>query len=68
MKLYRFEARINRERDVFIVVAAEDEATAFDVAEVELEKSYLKTPIIEELSLMDTRMIGKHAGFVIGHE
>ncbi|PYZ91722.1 hypothetical protein CR194_19060 [Salipaludibacillus keqinensis] len=68
MKLYRFEARVNKEKNVHIVVAAEDEATAFNVAEVELEKSYLQTPIIEELSLYDTRIITKHAGFVIGHE
>lgn len=68
MRLYRFEAKINREQDVAIVVVAESEAEAFDVAEIELEQSYLKTPIIEELSLMDTRIVNKHAAFVIGHD
>lgn len=68
MRLYRFEARINREQDVAIVVVAENEEKAFDAAEIELEKSYLKTPNIEELSLMDTRIVNKQAAFVIGHE
>ncbi|WP_280771208.1 DUF3906 family protein [Salipaludibacillus daqingensis] len=68
MKLYRFEARVNRDHDVAVIVVAESENEAFDAAEVELEKSYLKTPIIEELSLMDTRIVAKQAAFVIGYD
>ncbi|WP_179298886.1 DUF3906 family protein [Evansella halocellulosilytica] len=65
MKLYRFEAVINKEEHVHIVIAADGESTAFDAAEVELEKGYLKMPVIEELSLIETRRIGKKAGFVL---
>ncbi|MCE7791141.1 DUF3906 family protein [Salipaludibacillus sp. CUR1] len=66
MILYRFEARINQEEDVSIVVAADNETDAFDAAEIELEKYYLKTPLIEELSLIETRKISRKTGFVIG--
>lgn len=68
MRLYKFEAQINGDHAVGIVVAAESETAAFDTAETELEKAYLKTPLIEELSLTDTRIIRKNAGFVIGEQ
>jgi hypothetical protein len=65
LKLYRFEALINSSENVSIIVVASDELSAFEAAELELEKTYLKLPIIEELSLIDTRAIRKKAGFVI---
>ncbi|WP_096440071.1 DUF3906 family protein [Alteribacter populi] len=65
MKLYRFEALINKEENVHIVVAADGEAAAFHAAEVELERDYLKTPLIEELSLIETKKIGRKAVFVL---
>lgn len=68
MKLYRFEAEINKEEHVQIVVVADGESAAFDTAEIELEKVYLKTPVIEELSLMETRRIGSKAGFVLRNQ
>ncbi|MBM7096966.1 DUF3906 family protein [Bacillus sp. H-16] len=68
MKLYRFEATINKKDPVHIVVAAQDESTAFETAEVELEKVYLKMPVIEDLSLIETRRLGKKAGFVLRNQ
>jgi c-di-GMP-binding flagellar brake protein YcgR len=65
LKLYRFEALINSSENVSIIVVASDELSAFETAELELEKNYLKLPVIEELSLIDTRTIRKKAGFVI---
>jgi hypothetical protein len=68
LKLYRFEALINSRETVSVIVVASDELSAFEAAELELEKAYLKLPVIEELSLIDTKTIRKKAGFVINSQ
>ncbi|SDZ30670.1 Protein of unknown function [Evansella caseinilytica] len=66
MNIYRLEALINGNEYVDLVVIAGGEEAAFQLAEIELEKSYLKTPVIEEITLLEKRKLAaKGGGFVI---
>ncbi|BCB03807.1 DUF3906 family protein [Bacillus sp. KH172YL63] len=67
MNLYRFEVTTPQFVTVVVVAAQSDEA-AFDLAEVELEKYFLKKPEVVDISLYEKRRIsGNGAGFVL-HE
>ena len=67
MYLYRFEVLANQEIFPVVVVANNDDS-AFKVAEGEVEKHFLKLPTIEEISLHEKKSLrGKGVGFVI-HE
>ncbi|MDG5787835.1 DUF3906 family protein [Evansella sp. AB-P1] len=68
MTIFRFEAVINNDRTVDIIIAAEDEESAFKLAEMELERHYLKLPVIDELTLYEKRKISKGGGFVLERE
>ncbi|WP_096201139.1 DUF3906 family protein [Bacillus sp. FJAT-45350] len=64
MVLFRFEAVLEK-KTVFVVVASETEEKAFQLAEREIERNYLKLPIIKELSLVEKKTIGSGTGFVV---
>lgn len=64
MILFRFEA-VLEDRTVYVVVASETEEKAFQLAEREIERNYLKLPIINELSLVEKKAIGNGTGFVV---
>ncbi|PFJ18864.1 hypothetical protein COD67_13430 [Bacillus cereus] len=66
MDLYRFEAVLVN-TIVPIVVVAQSEEQAFKLAEVELEKHFLRLPEVKEISLFEKKKIRKGAAFVI-HE
>ncbi|ADU31592.1 DUF3906 family protein [Evansella cellulosilytica] len=65
MNIYRFEALINRDHTANIIVVANDEEKAFQLAEIELEKSYMKIPQIEELTLFEKKKVGNGAAYVL---
>ena len=64
MELYRFEALVDGNL-TFIVVAATSEEKAFELAEREIEKSYIKLPVIKELSLLEKKKIGQGTAYVL---
>ena len=66
MDLYRFEAVLENSI-VPIVVVAESEEKAFNMAEIELEKHFLPLPEVKEISLFEKKKIRKGGAFVI-HE
>ncbi|MES5943041.1 MULTISPECIES: DUF3906 family protein [unclassified Bacillus cereus group] len=66
MDLYRFEAVLVNSI-VPIVVVAQSEEQAFNLAEIELEKHFLPLPEVKEISLFEKKKIRKGAAFVI-HE
>ncbi|MBU9723566.1 MULTISPECIES: DUF3906 family protein [Bacillaceae] len=68
MQLYKFEAVINENKKVSVVVVAKDDEKAFARAEVEIEANYLKKPSIEELTLTEKKRTSAGAGFVIENE
>ncbi|WP_078552980.1 DUF3906 family protein [Bacillus alkalicellulosilyticus] len=64
MFLFKFEAIINN-TDVFVVVAAKDDESAFRLAEIEIERNYMKLPEIKEISMVEKKPIKKGTGFVL---
>ncbi|MCL7747132.1 DUF3906 family protein [Halalkalibacter alkaliphilus] len=65
MHLYRFDVEIEERGNVTVVVVAANEESAFSTAEQEVEKNYLKLPIITSITLQEKKPVGKTAGFVI---
>jgi Protein of unknown function (DUF3906) len=67
MNLYRFEVTTPA-FVTSVIVAAEQDEKAFDLVEIELEKYFLKKPVIQDISLYEKRRIrGYGAGYVL-HE
>nr|WP_273841350.1 DUF3906 family protein [Halalkalibacter alkalisediminis] len=64
MYLYRFEVELEVKM-LHVVVAANDQETAFVAAEEEVEKNFLKLPTISSITLLEKKPIRKTAGFVI---
>ncbi|MDV2683268.1 DUF3906 family protein [Alkalihalophilus lindianensis] len=64
MQLYRFEVETTETTDQ-VVVIAQSEEEAFRVAEIEVEKHYLKLPEINEVTLLERKAVHKATGFVI---
>ncbi|ARK29444.1 DUF3906 family protein [Halalkalibacter krulwichiae] len=64
MNLYRFEVELE-DTSVEVIVAASADEVAFDTAEKEVEKNYLKLPIISSITLLEKKPIKKAVGFVI---
>ncbi|MBB5172338.1 DUF3906 family protein [Texcoconibacillus texcoconensis] len=64
MALYRFNAVLDEEKSVHIVVSAEAESEAFHLAEKEIERSFLKMPEIHEIMLLEKKLSTK-GGFVL---
>lgn len=64
MSIYRFEVTINNE--IFhAVVAAENDEMAFRHVDVEIEKQFLKSADVLDISLYEKKKIQKGAGFVL---
>lgn len=66
MNLYRFEVTVNDEV-IQVIIAAENEDAAFQLVDIELEKKYLKTPVIRDITLYEKKKIGTGNGFVISN-
>ena len=66
MNLYRFEVTVNDEV-IQVIIAAENEDAAFQLVDIELEKKYLKTPVIRDITLYEKKKIGAGNGFVISN-
>lgn len=64
LSLFRFEVEIEG-RSLAVVVAASDEDAAFLAAEREVEKNFLKLPVIDSITLLEKKPIRKTAGFMI---
>ncbi|QZT33920.1 DUF3906 family protein [Caldalkalibacillus thermarum TA2.A1] len=62
--LYRLELTVNGQ-PVEVVVAARSHEQAFAIAEVEVEKSCLQLPQIEEMAIVEKKRIGRGSGFVV---
>ncbi|WP_017728241.1 DUF3906 family protein [Halalkalibacterium ligniniphilum] len=64
MFLYRFE--VNSDQGILqVVVVAKDEDTAFQTVEIEVESSYMKLPIIHDITLLEKKPVRKAAAFVL---
>ncbi|MFB5663334.1 DUF3906 family protein [Alteribacillus sp. HJP-4] len=68
MNLYRIEAETKDYGVVYVAVAAESEEKAFELAEVEVEKSFLRLPVIENLCITQKRSIKAGAAFVFAED
>ena len=64
LSLFRFEVEIEG-RSLAVVVAASDEEAAFLAAEREVERNFLKLPVIDAITLLEKKPIRKTAGFMI---
>jgi hypothetical protein len=64
MFLYRFEVE-TEEQTVDVVVAANNQEEAFLTAEKEVEKNFLKLPVITYVTLLEKKPIRKTAAFVV---
>jgi hypothetical protein len=78
MNLYRFEViltidenektgtnKVAITKEVHVIITAKDDKAAFSMAEVEIEKYYLKLPRIKEVVLLEKKRVGKGSGYVI---
>lgn len=65
MNLYRFEVTVNDGEILQVIIAAENEEAAFNLAEIEIEKHFVKMPVIQDISLYAKKKIHKGNGFVI---
>ncbi|WP_416826804.1 DUF3906 family protein [Ectobacillus polymachus] len=64
MELYRFEVK-TEDKVIPVVIVAENEEKAFQSVEVELEKYFLRLPIICDITLYEKKRVRGSAGFVI---
>ncbi|WP_407406885.1 DUF3906 family protein [Peribacillus sp.] len=64
MNLYRFEVTIKNELCHVVIVADSDEM-AFQLVDIELEKRFLKMPMVNDVSLYEKKQIKNGAGFVL---
>lgn len=64
MTLYRFEAIVEG-KEVALVVAAQSEEEAFQFADIELEKYFLKVPQVDDLSMNELKKIRSGVSYVI---
>ncbi|HSH25443.1 MAG TPA: DUF3906 family protein [Massilibacterium sp.] len=64
MTLYRFEAIVEG-KEVALVVAAQSEEEAFQFADIELEKHFLKVPQVDDLSMNELKKIRSGVSYVI---
>ncbi|MGC4376160.1 DUF3906 family protein [Fictibacillus sp. Mic-4] len=67
MNLYRFEV-VFKTGSANVVIAAENDESAFSQVEVELEKHFLKVPEVKEISLYEKKKIKEATGFVFSLE
>lgn len=67
MHLYHFKVNIVTE-EITVIVAAESNELAFRAVEIEVEKSYLKLPDINEIVLVERKKIAtKGTAFVLNN-
>ncbi|PEJ56975.1 hypothetical protein CN692_15475 [Bacillus sp. AFS002410] len=67
MFLYRFEATI-QSRVVPIVILASDDEKAFKLVDTELEKFYVKKPVVKDLLMYEKKKVNQSGGFVLDLE
>jgi hypothetical protein len=65
MNLYRFEVTVNDGEVLHVIIAAENEESAFRLAEIEIEKHFVKMPVIKDITLYAKKKVNKGNGFVI---
>ncbi|MGJ7919814.1 DUF3906 family protein [Neobacillus sp. LXY-4] len=64
MNLYRFEVTLGREV-AHVIVAADNEEAAFNQVDIEIERHFLKLPVVNDVVLYEKKVIRNGAGFVI---
>ncbi|OLO42785.1 hypothetical protein BTR23_01940 [Alkalihalophilus pseudofirmus] len=64
MYLFRFEVTLE-DTVVTVIVAAKEEEAAFNLAEIEVEKEYLKLPKIKEVVLVEKKPVRTGTGFMV---
>jgi hypothetical protein len=64
MNLYRFEATIEN-KVVHVIVAAENEESAFNQVDIEIERNFVKIPEVTDVTLYEKRVIKQAAGYVL---
>ncbi|MDQ0339988.1 hypothetical protein J2S00_002783 [Caldalkalibacillus uzonensis] len=62
--LYRLEMKVDGQ-PVEVIVAAENHERAFAIAEIEVEKMYLRLPQLEEMAIVEKKKIGRGSGYVV---
>ncbi|MCD8500699.1 MAG: DUF3906 family protein [Bacillaceae bacterium] len=69
MNLYNFTVTLNTDKSYPVVVCAESDEQAFLLAEIEMEKEFLKLPVIKEIVLTERKkVLQKGVAFVITEE
>lgn len=56
MDLYHFKVLVNKQ-ELTVVVAAENDQKAFNLAETQIEQNFLKFPKIKEIVLLERKKI-----------
>jgi len=65
--LYRFEVQLNK-KDIVAIIHAEDDTAAFTHLDVELEKFYLSSPEVREVTMREKKRIGKRSGYILDED
>lgn len=64
MYIYRFEV-VAQEKVIDLIIVANDDESAFKYVDIELEKYYLKIPLIQEITLYEKKKIIHGGGYVL---
>ncbi len=67
LNIYRFEVQTNRKM-IDVIIADQNDESAFRQVDIELEKYFLKELEIENVTLHEKKRIRKNAGFVLEKE
>lgn len=61
MNLYRFQV-VLEQKEVDVIIAAKDDETAFRLAQIEVERHYLKLPVVKEMVLFERKKLSEKGG------
>lgn len=64
MFLYKVESQLE-DQIVFLIVLAENDEKAFEYAEANLARHFIKTPAVKEILVVEKKRVEKGSGYVI---
>lgn len=64
MFLYKVEIHLEHQL-VFVIVLADNDEKAFEYAEANLARHFIKTPAVEEMLVVEKKRVEKGSGYVI---
>ncbi|MGL4820301.1 MAG: DUF3906 family protein [Bacilli bacterium] len=65
MELYRFIVEAKEQGEFPVIIVASGEEEAFRLLDIELEKHFVRTPELTDVTLYEKRRVGKGTGYVL---